>query len=144
MSCSSLGEHVHSGLHSSLGFLPQRPIHGAQFPNPATGQLLFSTNTTVSDRFMSFKELVRLVFNPGFGSGFRNLVVLVLVNQSKCCKCFNSSWNIGTIHSYRPRQWFADQYSGGSAGFSDPDFDNLRLLPSQLFNTSNLAESLLV
>ncbi len=77
---------------------------------------MFSTNTTVSERFMifkelvslvsnpaavSFKEFVRLVSNPGLGSGFQNLVVLVLVNQC-ICKCFNSSWNIETIHSYRP------------------------------------------
>ena len=125
-----------------------QPIHGARFPKPAYGQFLFSTNLTVSERFMFFKELVRLVSNPtavsfkvsnpGFGSGFRNLVVLVLVNQC-VCKCFNSSCNMGTIHSYRPGKWFAGLYSGGSAEFSDSDFDNLKLLPSQLFNASNLA-----
>ena len=141
------------GFYSSEGC--SLPIHGAQFPNPASGQLLFSTNMTVSEHFMffkelvrlvsnptavSFKELVRLVSNPGSGSGFRNLVVLVLVNQY-VCKCFNSSCNIGTIHSYRSGQWFAGPYSGGSAEFSlaDSDFDNLKLLPSQLFNASNLA-----
>jgi hypothetical protein len=132
------------GSTALWGFYPSKkcclPIHGAQFPNPATGQFFFSTNTTVSDSFMSFKELVRLVSNPGFVRVFQNLVVLVLVNQS-VCKCFNSSWNIWTIHSYRPRLWFADQYSGGSAEFSDYDFDNLRLLPSQLFNSSNLTVS---
>ncbi len=130
---------MHSGPTALWGFYLREeyclPIHGAQIPNPATGQLLFSPNTTVSDCFMSFKELVGLVSNPGFGSVFQNLVVLVLVNQS-VCNSSNSSWNIGTIHSYRPRQWFADQYSGRSAGFSDSDFDTLRLLPSQLFNTS--------
>ncbi len=33
-------------------------VHGAKFLNPATGKLLFSTNMTVSEQFLPFKELV--------------------------------------------------------------------------------------
>jgi len=37
-------------------------VHGAKFLNPSTGKLVFSTNMTVSEHFLPFKELVS---NPG-------------------------------------------------------------------------------
>ena len=65
-------------------------VHGTKFLNPTTGKLLFSTDMTVSEHFLPFKELV---FNPWavcdyFGLlDFWNLVAWILVDT--CArKCF--------------------------------------------------------
>ncbi len=69
-------------------------VHGAKFLNPTTGKLLFSTNMTVSEHFLPFKELVS---NPGavrdcFGFlGFRNLVAWTIVDK-RVRKCFYGPW----------------------------------------------------
>jgi hypothetical protein len=96
-------------------------VHGAKFLNPATGKVLYSTNMTVSEHFLPFKELVS---NPAavrdcFGLvGFRNLIAWTLINK-RVRKCFNGTWFIGTILSYNlSRQWFAVEYSDGTEEYT--------------------------
>jgi hypothetical protein len=114
-------------------------VHGAKFLNPATGQLLFSTNMTVSEHFLPFKELVS---NPGavrdcFGLvGFRNLVAWTLVNK-RVRKCFNGTWYIGTVVSFNmQRQWFAVKYCDGTEEYSASELALIyysEMLPSAFF-----------
>ena len=96
-------------------------IHGAKFLNPVTGKLLYSTNMTINEHFLPFKELVN---NPAavrdcFGViGFRNLVAWTLVNK-RVRKCFDGTWYIGTIVSFNlQRQWFAVRYSDGTEEYT--------------------------
>ena len=120
-------------------------VHGAKFLNPATGQLLFSTNMTVSEHFLPFKELVS---NPAavracFGVlGFCNLMAWSLVNK-RVRKCFDGTWYIGTIQSYNvQRQWFAVKYSDGTEEYSPSELALIYYsepLPSAFFMVFDLA-----
>jgi hypothetical protein len=120
-------------------------VHGAKFLNPSTGKLVFSTNMTVSEHFLPFKELVS---NPGavrdcFGLlGFRNLVAWTLVDK-RVRKCFNGTWYIGTIVSYNlQRQWFAVKYCDGTEEYSPSELAVIyysELLPSAFFLAFDLA-----
>ena len=120
-------------------------VHGAKFLNPATGQLLFSTNMTVSEHFLPFKELVS---NPAavracFGVlGFCNLMAWSLVNK-RVRKCFDGTWYIGTIQSYNvQRQWFAVKYSDGTEEYSPSELALIYYsepLPSAFFMACDLA-----
>jgi len=96
-------------------------VHGAKFLNPANGKILYSTNMTVSEHFLPFKELVSTpaAVRDCFGlAGFRNLVAWTLINN-RVRKCFNGSWFIGTILSYNlSRQWFVVQYSDGTEEYT--------------------------
>ena len=120
-------------------------VHGAKFLNPATGHLLFSTNMTVSEHFLPFKELVS---NPAavrdcFGIlAFCNLVAWSLVNK-RVRKCFNGTWCIGTIISYTvQRQWFAIKYSDGTEEYSPSELALIYYsgqLPSAFFMAFDVA-----
>jgi len=120
-------------------------VHGAKFLNPSTGKLVFSTNMTVSEHFLPFKELVS---NPGavrdcFGLlGFRNLVAWTLVDK-RVRKCFNGTWYIGTIVSYNlQRQWFAVKYCDGTEEYSPSELAVIyysELLPPAFFLAYDLA-----
>jgi hypothetical protein len=96
-------------------------VHGAKLYNSASGNLLFSTNMTLSQHVLPFQELfsdsgaVRDCFGLPC---FRNLVAWNLVVK-RVCKCFNGTWYIGTVHSYQlQRQWFAVKSSDGLDEYS--------------------------
>jgi hypothetical protein len=91
-------------------------VHGGKFLDPATGRYLFSTNMTVNENFLPFRELES---NPAavrdcFGiSAFRHLVAWTLINK-RVRKCFDNAWHLGTIRSFNLRKaWFVIQYSDG-------------------------------
>jgi hypothetical protein len=91
-------------------------VHGGKFLDPATGRYLFSTNMTVDENFLPFRELES---NPAavrdcFGiSAFRHLVAWTLINK-RVRKCFDNAWHLGTIRSFNLRKaWFVIQYSDG-------------------------------
>ena len=91
-------------------------VNGAKFLDPSTGKYIFSTNMTIVEHFLPFREVLH---NPAavrdcFGvSGFRNMVGWLLVNN-RVRKCFDGTWHIGIIRSFNLRQqWFVIQYSDG-------------------------------
>jgi hypothetical protein len=96
-------------------------VHGGKFLDPATGKYIFSTNMTVVEHFLPFREVLH---NPAavrdcFGViGFRNMVGWMLVNH-RVRKCFDGTWHIGIICSFNLRQqWFSIQYSDGLEGYT--------------------------
>jgi hypothetical protein len=84
-------------------------------------RFLYSTNMTVIEHFLPFKELVSTpaAVRDCFGlAGVRSLVAWTLINK-RVQKCFHGSWFIGTILSYNlSRQWLVVEYSGGTEEYT--------------------------
>jgi hypothetical protein len=89
-------------IYDGTGFLEN--VHGGKILDPATGLYLFSTNMTVDENFLPFRELRKLESNPAavhdcFGiSAFRHLVAWTFINK-RIRKCFDNAWHLCTNRS---------------------------------------------
>jgi hypothetical protein len=129
---------VHTYIYLGTGYFAG--VRGAKLFNSASGNILFSTNMTVSQHFLPFQELFS---DPGavpdcFGLPcFRNFVAWNLVD-TRVRKFFNGTWYIGTVSSYKlHRQWFAVKSSDGLEEYSLDYYSELH--PSAFFLAFDLA-----